>query len=136
MTPTAQMSTATDWLGDLRRTSGGLKPGVPALAAWRWGRDRQEPQTVIWPGQQQEIFSPGLGPAGDSVRPSRAELQREVTLARNSPVTPEISVSWLWQDTSSIVKDGDLVKVGDGVEVFRSAVMMEFFVTTGRLFLI
>ena len=70
------------------------------------------------------------------MRPSRAELQREVMLARNSPVTPEISVSWLWQDTSNIVKDGDLVKVGDGVEVIRSAEIMEFFVTTGRLFLI
>ena len=47
MTPAAHTSTATVCFLTLRRTSGGLKPGVPALGAWRWGRVRQEEQTVI-----------------------------------------------------------------------------------------
>ena len=68
------------------------------------------------------------------MRPSRAELQCEVTLALKRPVTPEISVSWLWQDKSSVVKDGDRVKVGEGVDT--SGEMREFFVTNGRVFLI
>ena len=45
ITPTAHMSSATVWVGHFSSTSGGRKPGVPALAACRWGRLRQAGQT-------------------------------------------------------------------------------------------
>ena len=54
MTPAAHMSTATVCLLHLRRTSGGLKPGVPALAACRWGRARHVTQTEREPGHVQD----------------------------------------------------------------------------------
>ena len=54
MTPAAHMSTATVCLLHLRRTSGGLKPGVPALAACRWGRARHVTQTEREPGHRQD----------------------------------------------------------------------------------
>ena len=121
------MSTATDCEWDLRRTSGGLKPGVPALAACRCGRDRQEEQTDIWPGQEQETVTPSLGLELSCLGIS-AELQWEVRLARSRPVTPENSVSWLWPDTSNMEKEGCLVRVEEGEGVDRSGEMMELFV--------
>ena len=45
MTPTAHKSMAVPWLGCLSRTSGGLKPGVPALGACICGRLRHPEHT-------------------------------------------------------------------------------------------
>ena len=97
---------------------------MPARGACRWGRERQELQTVILPGQEQVTPPPALELSGLGLS---AELQCEVTLALSRPVTPENSVSWLCPDTSNVVKEGRLVMVeGEGVDI--SGEMMELLV--------
>jgi len=57
MIPTAQRSTAVVCTGYLRSTSGGLKPGVPALAAWMCGSERHEGQVASWPEHEQDTWT-------------------------------------------------------------------------------
>ena len=53
MTPAAHTSTAVLWVGLFNKTSGGLKPAVPARGACKEGRDKQISQTAISPLQSQ-----------------------------------------------------------------------------------
>ena len=67
ITPTAHISMAVVWFGCLRRTSGGRKPGVPALGACIWGRDKHPEQTLGFPAQEHGTWDrdcSGFGRAG------------------------------------------------------------------------
>ena len=103
-------------------TSGGLNPGVPALAAWRWGRAWQESQTwgggsgalagaatLRVPWQEQEaaelVATVTLADWG------MVEERCEVRLARRSGV-PRWSVVWLaW--LSSRENEGERWREGE-----------------------
>ena len=113
MIPTAHRSTAVVCAGYLRRTSGGRKPGVPALAAWMWGSARHAGHVASFPEQEQECdtYALWLLPEVDVGR-GNVELQYEDTDARSNgvrEVAPDISVQ---EAGSSIVKEGERGREG------------------------
>ena len=89
-------------------TSGGRKPGVPALAACRWGSalqaahtwikhisafDRKSRPTLRWPGQLQEGGAVLEGREEQEPLEGRVEEWCEVREARSNGVRPKLSVA-------------------------------------------
>ena len=84
MTPVAHRSSAVVCTGTFISTSGGRKPGVPALAAWRWGRATQVEQVASWPGQEQPVGEETWDELG--TRDMAVGEQWELREARNNGV--------------------------------------------------
>ena len=61
MTPAAHMSTEVVWCSNFSRTSGGLNPGVPALAALWALLLRHLEHTLGCPKQLQAVLRIGVG---------------------------------------------------------------------------